>query len=135
MYVCFVDFKSAFDCVNQSALLYKLLEQGFQGNFFRIIKSMFSKAKCRVEWNSSVGDIFSNLCGVLQGGVISLTLFKIFLKDMFKYFSHDNSINIGSLNLNYLLFADDIGLFSESKSGLQNMLMDLKNFVDSERWL
>ena len=70
MYVCFVDFKSAFDCVNRSALLYKLLKQGVQGNFFRIIKSMFSKAKCRVKWNSSVGDIFSHLCGVLQGGVI-----------------------------------------------------------------
>ena len=47
---------------------------------------------------------------------------------MFKYFSHDNSINIGSLNLNYLHFADDIVLFSESKSGLQKHVNGLEKF-------
>ena len=50
---------------------------------------------------------------------------------MFKYFNHDNGINIGSLNLNYLLFSDDLVIFSESKSGLQKHV----NFVDSGRWL
>ena len=128
MYICFVDFKSALDCVNRSALLYKLLEHGVQGNFFWIVKSMFSKAKCRVKWNNSDVDMFSNLCGVLQGGVISPTLFNIFLEDMFKYFSHDNGINNGSLIFNYLLFADDLVLFSKSKSGLQKHVNGLEKF-------
>ena len=82
-----------------------------------MIKNMFFKAKCRVKWNSSVGDMFSNLCGVLHGGVISLTSFKIFLESMFKYFRHDNDINLGSLNLNHLLFADGpVLLFFKSQS-------------------
>ena len=66
-----------------------------KATFFRIIKSMFSKAKYCGKWNSLVDDMFTNLCGVLHGGVISATLFKLFVEDKFEYFSHDHGINLG----------------------------------------
>ena len=123
-----IGFRLCIDCVNRPALLYKLLEQGVQGNFFRIIKSMFSKDKCCVKWNSSVGDMFSNLCGVLQGGVISPTLFQIFLEDVFEYFSHDNGINIGSLLFKpFTLCRWPCAFFRIEIRPTKTMLMDFGN--------
>ena len=77
LYVCYVDFKSAFDYINRHALLFKLMTQGFTGKIFTIMRNLFSKAKSMVKWNSEVGELFNNVCGVLQGGTISPTLFII----------------------------------------------------------
>ena len=67
LYVCYVDFKSAFHYINRHALLFKLMTQGFTGKIFTIIRNLFSKAKSMVKWNSEVGELFNNICGVLQG--------------------------------------------------------------------
>ena len=69
LYICFVDFKSAFDVIDRQALLYKLQKQDIKGNFYRILRSMLTKAKSRVKWDSKIGELFNNLYGVLQGGV------------------------------------------------------------------
>ena len=50
LYTCFVDFTKAFDYIDRTALYYKLLNRGIDGNLLNIIKSMFSKAECRVKW-------------------------------------------------------------------------------------
>ena len=47
LYTCFVDFKSAFDFVNRSALLFKLYSNGVQGKFLQTLKSMFQNARSR----------------------------------------------------------------------------------------
>ena len=133
LYACFVDFRSAFDKVNRHALMYKMLEQGIRENFFNVVKSMFDKAKCRVKWGNALGEIFRNMYDVLQGGVISPTLFKIFLEDLCLYLDPENGIMVHNERVSYLLFADDLVLFSESKSGVQKLLYGLiQNFC--QRW-
>ena len=52
--------------------------KGVCGNYFKVIKSMFDNFKSRIKYNSQISDIFENLHGVLQGGVISSTLFMFF---------------------------------------------------------
>jgi hypothetical protein len=42
LYVCFVDFKKAFDSVVRKALLHKLLKKGIGGKFFDLITNMYS---------------------------------------------------------------------------------------------
>ena len=42
LYVCFVDFKRAFDSVVRKALLHKLLKKGIGGKFFNLITNMYS---------------------------------------------------------------------------------------------
>ena len=66
LYVCFIDFKSAFDLINRSALLFKLLNCGIDGKFLTVIKSMFKKATSRVKWNGRLGEMFQNVSGVRQ---------------------------------------------------------------------
>ena len=79
----------------RKSLLYKMATQQIHGKFLHIIKDMLNKAKSRVKWNSTYGEIFDNLNGVLQGGVISPPLFKIFLEDLPNYLGNDIDIKIG----------------------------------------
>ena len=46
---------------------------------------MYSKSKYHVKYNSRLSKLFGNLKVVLRGGVISTTLFKIFLDDLGEY--------------------------------------------------
>ena len=128
LYVCYVDFKSAFDCVHRKALLYKLFGKGVGGKYFDILKSMYENAKSRVKWNSALGKIFENLRGVLQGGVLSPTLFKIFLSDIKDYLDQNKGVTVGDIIICYILFADDLVLVSETHSGLQSLLNGLEKF-------
>ena len=117
LYTCFVDFTKAFDYIDRTALYYKLLNRGIDGNLLNIIKNMFSKAECRVKWDSRISDILKSEFGVLQGGMLSPKLFTEFLQDISASFDQDQGIAVDTLLMVYLLFADDLVLFSESAEG------------------
>ena len=55
----------------------------------------------------------------MQGSVLSPKLFNEFLQDLRKYLNPKYGLKIGDLYLAYLLFADDIVLFSEFAENLQ----------------
>ena len=57
LYTCFADFTRAFDYIDRSALYYKLLSRGIDGNLLNVIKSMLSKAESRVKWDSCISEI------------------------------------------------------------------------------
>ena len=83
LYTCFVDFTKAFDYIDRTALYYKLLNRGIDGNLLNIIKSMnISEAECLVKWDSRISDIFKSDFGILQGGMLSPKLFTEFLQDI-----------------------------------------------------
>ena len=129
LYTCFVDFTKAFDYIDRTALYYKLLNRGIDGNLLNIIKSMFSKAECCVKWDSRISDILKSEFGVLQGGMLSPKLFTEFLQDISASFDQDQGIAVDTLLMVYLLFADDLVLFSESAEGLQKQLTALYSYA------
>ena len=57
LYTCFVDFTKAFDYIKNTALYYKLLNRGIDGNLLNVIKIMFSIAECRVKWDSCISEL------------------------------------------------------------------------------
>lgn len=132
LYTCFVDFKSAFDFVNRHALLFKLITRGFGGKMFGIPRDLFSKARSMVKWNMEMSEMFDNVHGVLQGGVISPSLFKFYIDDMCQYFHDSDGITIGETSINHLLFADDLILISETSTGLQRLIQGLERYC--QRW-
>ena len=81
-----------------------------------------------MKWAGEIGETFDNLCGVLQGGVSSPQLFKIFLEDLVKYLDKSCGIKINSETICHLLLADDLALISETKSGLQKLLDGFSTF-------
>ena len=112
LYTCFVDFTKAIDYIDRTALYYKLLNRGIDGNLLNVIRSMFSKAECRVKWDSRISEILKSEYGVLQGGMLSPKLFTEFLQDISATFDQDQDIPVDTLLMVYLFFADDLVLFS-----------------------
>ena len=46
IYVCFIDFKKAFDSVWRSALFFKLKAKGIHGKVYNIIKNLYTQTQC-----------------------------------------------------------------------------------------
>ena len=128
LFVCYVDFKAAFDRVNRAALLYKMLKKGIGGKFIKIVRSMFTSARSRVKWGHHLSAKLQNLHGVLQGGVLSPTLFNMFLSDINEYLDKQNGITVGDMVIFYLLFADDLILTAQTSAGLQSLIHGLEVF-------
>ena len=119
LYVCYLDFKSAF------AL------QGFMGKMFSLLRNLFGKSQNQSKWNSEVGDLFDNMHDVLQGGTASPTLFKIYVDDMQTAFDAVSGVIIGGMAINHPLQADDLILISETSVGLQKLLARFDKYCNS----
>ena len=85
-----------------------------------------------VKWDMELSEMFDNVYGVLQGGVISPSLFKLYIDDMCQYFHDISGVTIGNTSINHLNFADDLVLISETSTGLQTFVNDLERYC--RRW-
>ena len=135
LYVCFVDFKKAFDSVDRKALIHKIIKKGIGGKFFELIKNMYSNTEFSCKSGNYYSDPFIGTLGVKQGDSLSPTLFNIFIDDIASCFEENpetEPAKIGNFKLNHLLYADDLVLISESSSGLQHCVNALESYCT--RW-
>ena len=130
LYTCFVDFKRAFDSVPHAGLFYKLKQAGVGSKFYNIIKSLYSNIDLCVKVGNERTNFFSSHIGVRQGDNLSPNLFNLYLSDLPSYFDHScDPVTLNDINLNCLLYADDLVLLSSSKNGLQNAINKLSSFA------
>ena len=79
LYVCFVDFRKAFDLVNRKALLYKMQLYSIDSKFLNIMESMYKEVRFSVKLGNTSTPSFKTSVGVKQGCVLSPTLFSIYI--------------------------------------------------------
>ena len=96
------------------------------------MQDLFKKARSKVKWNMETSEMFDNIYGVLQGGVISPSLFKLYIDDMCQYLGDSTGVTVGGTLINHLLFADDLVLMSETSIGLQRLIHKLEIYC--HRW-
>ena len=123
-FLCYIDYKKAFDSVERHLLLFKLSQVGITGNMYRAISSLYSNPRSRVILNEHETRYFDCPVGVKQGDCLSPTLFAIFINDLA---SEIKNSNIGlilneTLTINILLYADDIVLLAKNEEDLQDLL-------------
>ena len=75
LYVCFVDFKKAFDSMDHKLSLQQLVTYGIKGNFLKVISSLYHQVKSCVRGNDNLTDIFPCNRGVQQGCLLSPVFF------------------------------------------------------------
>ena len=135
LYVAFVDFEKAFDSVSRPILYNVLHKNGVQGNLFRAIQAIYSSVKACVKSNEGISNVFSCPIGLRQGCSLSPILFSLFINELYDVMKSSDVRGIQLFpdltEIFLLMFADDIGLISDTISGLQKQLNILSTFCNS----
>ena len=133
-FLCFIDYKKAFDSVERHLLLFKLSQAGITGNMYKAISSLYSNPRSRVILNEHETAYFECPVGVKQGYCLSPTLFAIFINDLATTLKNSNIGVILEENMliNILLYADDIVLLAEKEEDLQFLLSIVESWC--KKW-
>ena len=84
VYGCLVDASKAFDTVDHTILLDKLLSRGLPNAMVRFLLRWYQSRHLRTKWNGFTLDAFSVSWGVRQGEVLSPVLFTLYIDDLLK---------------------------------------------------
>ena len=130
----FLDLSKAFERIDHSILIRKLLRDKVLSYIVNILSSIFMKSKVCVHFNGSFSNSWQIKQGVRQGGILSAYLFTYYIDDILKrVFSEDIGCRIGVNKFNVLAFADDIVLISPSAGGLRFLMNIFKDSVGVHR--
>ena len=136
LYVCFIDFRKAFDTVWHQGLFQKLEAAGINGNFINTLKDMYQKTECAVKLESRTTQFFKCEKGVRQGDPLSPLLFNIYLNGIFERLRANECDPVtfnGTDEINALAYADDIVLISRTREGLQKALDTTQQYCQNWR--
>ena len=88
---------------------------------------MYKDVQYCMKIDSEILKPFQSSVGMQQGCVLSPLYFNMFLSDLPDIFDVNcDAVHINNMDLNCLMYADDIVIFSETASGLQSCLNALK---------
>ena len=80
LYVCYVDFRKAFDSIWREGLWKVMKNLGYPDKIVRILESLYSGTFSTVRVGAGMTEWFETVVGVLQGCILSPLLFNIFLE-------------------------------------------------------
>ena len=129
-YICFFDLQKAFDTVQYPLLLKRVFERGINGKAWRILNSWYTKPKCKIRVNGMLSSTITLERGVLQGSVLSPTLFLMVMDPLLRELEH-RSVGpcLRELYCGAFAHADDIRTISTSKDTLDEQISIVESFT------
>ena len=104
------------------------------GKFSKTLENMYSNDKGCIKIGGYLTDFFEINIGVKQGCLLSPLLFNIFLADLAKALNKEINTPVKiseEKQISSLIWADDLLMLSETETGLNNMLHDLKAYAEN----
>jgi hypothetical protein len=125
-----LDISKAFDRIDHFALLQLLMERRLPKNVISILYDWFCKCYVCVRWGGVYSYFFQIKAGVRQGGLMSPTLFAIYM-DVLISRLRNCGVGCRLLNAFYgcLLYADDVVLLTHSVNAMRIMLDVCEKFA------
>ena len=124
LFLCFVDYKKAFDSVPHSQLSRVMLEMGFPGHIVQLISHLYRKQEAVVRVENGEKAWLRIRRGVCQGCIISPYLFNIYSEQVMRVAldGYTKGFQIGGRLINNLRYADDVVLIAMSEAELQELI-------------
>ena len=77
LYINFVDFKSAFDCINRNFIWKGFSHYGLPGKYIRVIQAFFNGTVSAIRHNGELSNWFEVNSGTGQGDIQGLPIFSV----------------------------------------------------------
>eukprot|EP00249_Psilotum_nudum_P014414 c24809_g1_i1 orf=143-907(+) len=125
LYCCFIDFKKAFDTVPQDVLWERLESIEVPEGIRHAISRLYERVKCQIKGKNGMSPEFYSNMGVKQGCPLSPTLFGLYidkLEDLVNVAASKeemSSPHLAGHKIRLLLYADDVVIFTNSESQMQ----------------
>ena len=129
IYLCFVDYAKAFDCVDHNKLWKILKEIGISDHLTGLLRNLYAGQEATVRTGHGTTDWFQIGKGVRQGWILSPCLFNFYAEYIMRNAGLEDAqagIKITRRNINNLRYADDTTLMAESEEDLKSLLMKVK---------
>ena len=123
LYVGFLDLEAAYDRLDRSVMIEKLMKLGFGGVVTRFLVDLYSGDYINFDVNGVLSEILFLAFGVRQGDSFSSTGFNVSYMDIaVKVDKQQCGIEIGGRCMSGVTFADDGNTLTRSGSAHNNML-------------
>ena len=129
IYICFIDYTKAFDCMDHNKLWKILKEMGISDHPTSLLRHLYAGQEATVRTGHETTDWFQIGKGVCQGCILSPCLFNLYAEYIMRNARLDEAqagIKIVGININNLSYADDTTLMAESEEELKSLLIKVK---------
>ena len=129
IYLCFIDYAKAFDCVDHNKLWKILKEMGIPDHLTCLLRNLYASQEATVRTGHGTTDWFQIGKGVHQGYILSPCLFNLYAEYIMRNVGLEEAqtgIKLAGRNINNLRYADDDTLMAESKEELKSLLRKVK---------
>ena len=128
LFLCFIDYTKAFDCVQHQKLWRVMHEMGFSTHLIILIKSLYDGQEATVRTECGDSDWFTIGQGVRQGCILSPYLFNIYAEYIMRIAldGYEGQVSIGGRQITNLRYADDTTLIARTAAELQDLIERVK---------
>ena len=128
IFICFIDYKKAFDCVDLERMWITLKDMGVPLHLIILLKNLYANQEATVRTEFGETDKINIGKGVRQGCILSPILFNIYAERVMReaLVDYDGGVRIGGLRLTNLRYADDTSLLEGTERHLVQNLENLR---------
>ena len=115
LYVCFIDYKKAFDRVKHKNLMVMLNDIKIDSKDLRVIQDLYWRQQAAIRIDKDVSKYVEIRRGVRQGCVLSPDLFLLYSEIIMREIKDIDGIKVNGKNINNVRYADDTALIADSE--------------------
>ena len=134
IYLCFINYTKALDCVDHDRLWKVLREMRIPGHLTCLLRNLYAGQEATVRTLYGTVDWFKIEKGVQEGCLLSPCLFNLYAEHIMRKAGMDElqaGVKITGRNNNHLRYIDDTTVMAENEEELKSLLMRVKE--ESER--
>ena len=128
IYLCFIDYAKAFDCVGHNKLWKIRKEIGILDHLTCLLRNLYAGQEATIRIGHGTTDWFQIGKGVCQGCILSPCLSNLYAEYIINAGLEEAQpgIKIAGRNINNLRYSDDTTLMAESEEELKSLLVKVR---------